>query len=255
MPSLTVSFLLAIVPVLAAFGLRSVVIRHASDLGRTEQTIASSKGGMFGASLVLGGIGGVVLAVALQLPVPPKLAGNPWAQVYWDFVVAGPALEELGKGLVLMFLFGAGRVFSRADGLILGIGAGVGFAALETMTAFIISENAGDAEGWWTAAVIRVFFGATVHAGATGAMGMVLGHLQGWRTPTRGLLTLTGAYAVGWSVHASWNSLMLLGGLTGSVAPRVAALLIPAGIIVVVMRSLHHDLERQPPTPDANQVT
>jgi len=255
MPSLTFSFLLAIVPVLAAFGLRSAVIRHASDRGRTEQTVASSKGGMFGASLVLGGIGGVVFAVALQLPVPSSLAGNPWAQMYWDFVLAGPALEELGKGLVLMFLFGAGRVFSRADGLILGIGAGVGFAALETMTAFIISGNAGDAEGWWTAAVIRVFFGATVHAGATGAMGMVLGHLQGWRTPTHGLLTLTGAYAAGWSVHASWNGLMLLGELTESVGPRAAALLIPAGIVLVVIRSLHHDLERRPPASHTNEVT
>lgn len=254
MPSLTVSFLFAIVPILVAFGLRSAVIRHASRQGRTEQTLASSKGGMFGASLVLGGIGGVVLALALQLPVPSTLAGNPWAQVYWDFVVAGPALEELGKGLVLMFLFGAGRVFSRADGLILGIGAGVGFSAFETMTAFLISENAGDAEGWWTTAVIRVFFGATVHAGATGAMGMVLGHLQGWRTPTQGCMTLTAAYAIGWTVHAAWNALMLLGGLSGSVAPRAVALLIPAGIIVVILRSLHHDLERRPPASEADQV-
>lgn len=254
MPSLTVSFLLAIVPVLAAFGLRSAVIRHASEQGRTDQTVASSKGVMFAASLLLGGVGGVVFALALQLPLPFALPQFSWAQLFWDFAFAGPALEELGKGLVLMFLFSAGRVSSRVDGLILGIGAGVGFSALETMTAFLISENSGDAEGWWTAAVIRVGFGATVHAGATGAMGMVLGHLQGWRTPVRGLVTLTFAYAVGWSVHAAWNALMLLGAFSESIAPRVVALLIPAGIVVVVMRSLHHDLSRRQPILESNEM-
>jgi RsiW-degrading membrane proteinase PrsW (M82 family) len=254
MPSLTVSFLLAIVPVLVAFGLRSAVIRHASGQGRTEQTIASSRGAMFGASLVLGGVGGVVFAVALQLPLPLALPEHRWAALFWDFVVAGPALEELGKGLVLMFLFGAGRVSSRVDGLILGIGAGVGFSALETMTAFLVSENEGNVEGWWTAAVIRVFFGATVHAGATGAMGMVLGHLQGWRTPWRGLTTLTIGYAVSWLIHASWNTLMLLGALSESVAPRAVALLIPAGILIIVLRSLHHDLSPEVPDSKADEV-
>lgn len=252
MPTVTLSILLAALPVLSVALLRAAVVRHADASHRPESTLAGTRGWLFVTAMILGGAGGAVLALGLRTPDAVLRAMPVWAAAFWEFAVIAPAYEELGKGMLLLGLFAAGRVASRVDGLVLGLAAGAGFASFEALTAFIVAIANGDSEGWLRVVVLRVFFGSAVHAGAPAVMGFLLGMAGPWRSFWRGMLVACAAVGAGWSIHAAWNALMLLSDLSDSPWPAVAALLIPFGLLVLLGRRLHLDLRPVPPLPADN---
>jgi RsiW-degrading membrane proteinase PrsW (M82 family) len=144
-------------------------------------------------------------------------------------------IEETCKLLVPLLIFVAGRFRREADGLLLGVASGMGFAAFESMgyglTALLASGGRLDA-------VMHTLFVRTVlsPAGHGAWTGLVCAAL--WRTRThRGAWPwVPVAFAVVVALHAWWDSVGSGGGLApvavisvGLILWRVHAATSPAG--------------------------
>lgn len=160
----------------------------------------------------------VVASLILQGLLSPVVAdleallADPWqARAVIDPVIVAPVVEEIAKALVLLFVIWHRHFDNMTDGFVYGAAAGLGFGMTENMLYFVSVSS--DPEIWGSTVVIRTFYSAVMHATATAIVGAALGYAR-----FRGLpqLVMSGTVGLGLAilVHALWNGLIALSGLT-----------------------------------------
>lgn len=157
-------------------------------------------------------------------------------------------IEESAKLIIPVAIFLRGRYRHEADGLLFGVAAGMGFAALETMgygfTNFVQSQ--GDVNTLNQTLIIRGLLSPSGHAAWTGIVCAVL-----WRQREKaghGVInwTVVGAFSLAILLHASWDILGNISQILGAqwVALDYISLLVIAGIslwlLIWRLRAAHH---------------
>jgi RsiW-degrading membrane proteinase PrsW (M82 family) len=201
--------------------------------------------------MVAGGAGGLAfslygypwLAAALAWLYGPALPADP---LFYQAVLA-PLAEELGKGLILLPFLLSRWYRGPIDGLLYGLAAGAGFAAVENFAYFTMAYVVSGAPGWAEAVATRALPSTIIHAGATAAIGAGLGvwlvvrsPLVRWAAPALGLLAAV-------AIHGTWNGLMVLSSRTADIAVlQVALAWLPAvlgALLVALSKALKYEFE------------
>ena len=148
---------------------------------------------------VTGGALGVTGASLLEYRTMIDLGALP--------TVAVGLAEESCKLIVPLAIFLTGRYRREADGLLIGVASGMGFAAFETMgyglTALLVSQGRIDE-------VVKLLFVRGVlapagHAAWTGLMCAALWHAR-LRRGVRGAAVVVGAFLTVVTLHALWDA-------------------------------------------------
>jgi RsiW-degrading membrane proteinase PrsW (M82 family) len=152
------------------------------------------------ASAFLGGVIGTIVAATLEFDVLRDLGGLPM------FFVG--LIEETSKLLVpLVLLLVLRRHRSRADGLLIGVACGAGFAALETMgyafTTLIKSQ--GSITDTVDILLLRGFLSPAGHMAWTGIAAAALYAAAETRT-SGAVLRFVGAFIGAVVLHTLWDS-------------------------------------------------
>lgn len=122
-------------------------------------------------------------------------------------VVVAPLVEEPTKALIL-FLVVRSRAFDNmTDGFVYGAAAGLGFGMTENFFYFSDVASSGDVGSWLGTIVVRTFYSALMHAGATSCVGAALGWAK-LRSPASLLLALPVGFGVAMGMHGLWNGLL-----------------------------------------------
>ena len=179
-------------------------------------------GAVLGVSAFLGGVVGVVVAGTLEFDAQRDLGMLP--------TVGIGLIEEVSKlivpAVVLLFL---PRYRSPANGLLLGVAAGAGFAALETMGyAFTtLLSSRGSITATVDVLLLRGFLSPAGHMAWTGIIGAYLA------PGPRGRFNLVGAFVLAVLLHALWDSQT---SLIGTAVVAVASLVVLASTVHRVHR-------------------
>ena len=174
----------------------------------------------------LGGVIGTIVAATLEFDVLRALGGLPMAGV--------GLIEEASKLLVpLLLLFPLRRYRTRADGLLIGVACGAGFAALETMgyafTTLIRSQ--GNITDTVDILLLRGFLSPAGHMSWTGITAAALyaaagGHMR-WRA-------VVGAFVVAVVLHTLWDS-------AGTLVVTAIVAVVSLGLLAFTAhRAAHH---------------
>lgn len=193
----------------------------------------SVSGAVLGASAFLGGVIGLIVAGTLEFDAAHDLGGLPMLGV--------GLIEETSKLIVpAAVLLCLPRYRSPANGLLVGVAAGAGFAALETMgyafTTLLASR--GSITATVDELLLRGFLSPAGHMAWTGiaATALYSAAAAGW-TPRR-IGGFVVAFLVAVCLHALWDSQTSLIG-TGVVA--VASLAALAWTVHRIHRAAGHD--------------
>jgi RsiW-degrading membrane proteinase PrsW (M82 family) len=157
--------------------------------------------GVVAGTAFFGGVVGTIVAGLLEYDTIRDLGGLPMLGVG----VIEEASKLLPPALLLLFL----RSRSRADGLLLGVACGAGFAALETMGyAFVtMMRSGGNVTDTVDTLVLRGLLSPAGHMAWTGiaAAALYAAAASGWRL--RKVLQFLLAFAVAVVLHALWDGL------------------------------------------------
>lgn len=237
-------FALSLFPILVAFAVRRWV-RAATAGVRPERQLRASGGWLFPSSILLGAWGGAVFGVIL-VPAPMAADGvlESLATELFEAGVAVPAIEELGKALMLWGLLWGGVLRNRLDGVVLGLACGAGFACVESLLAYLQAAGWGGPDAFWAAVSLRLPFGSIVHMTSSAFVGMVVGAGRSRAKLSERLLFAGLALPAGMVVHGLWNGLMRASSVTGSPAVGALALVVAIGAVVVLVRSVRHDIRQ-----------
>ena len=110
-----------------------------------------------------------------------------------------PAIEELIKGSVIVYLLVRNRIGFLVDAAIFGFAVGAGFALVENPSYFLVLDNPSLA--LW---VVRGFGTAVMHGGVTAIFAMIAKVLADRRLGAHAWIFLPG-FAVAWSLHSIFN--------------------------------------------------
>ncbi len=110
-----------------------------------------------------------------------------------------PAIEELLKGAVIVFLLVKRRIGFLVDAAIFGFAVGAGFALVENPSYFLILEDRSLA--LW---VVRGFGTAVMHGGVTAIFAMISKTLADRNGGARAWIFLPG-FLVAWTLHSIFN--------------------------------------------------
>ena len=176
-------------------------------------------GAVVGSSAFFGGVLGLIMAGTLEFDAQRDLGGLP--------MIGVGLIEETSKLVVpLVILLFWRRYRTPANGLLVGVAAGAGFAALETMGyAFTtLLESRGSITATVDELLLRGFLSPAGHMAWTGitATALFAAAASGWRSRT--VLEFVAAFAVAVGLHAAWDSQGSLIG-TGVVAVLSLAVL------------------------------
>jgi RsiW-degrading membrane proteinase PrsW (M82 family) len=158
-------------------------------------------GGAIGVVGFLSGVVGVVTAGLLEYDTLRDLGVLP--------MVAVGVIEEAAKLIVpLAVLLGLRQYRSPSDGLLIGVAAGAGFAALETMGyAFVtLISSRGSLSAVDSVLVLRGLLSPAAHMAWTGLTATALWYAaaRGWKASAVWRFVVVFAVAV--ALHATWDS-------------------------------------------------
>lgn len=197
----------------AAILLGAAVVPAAFVAFISGRRLAYSVGGtIIGASAFFGGVIGLIVAGTLEFDAQHDLGGLP--------MIGIGLIEETSKLIIpLVILLLWRRYRSPSNGLLIGVAAGAGFAALETMgyafTTLITSH--GSITATVDELLLRGFLSPAGHMAWTGiaATALYAAAASGWHRRQIGRFVL--AFLVAVALHALWDSQSSLIG-TGVVA-------------------------------------
>ena len=154
------------------------------------------------ASALLGGVIGTIVAATLEFDVLRDLGGLPMLGV--------GLIEETSKLLVpLALLIPLREHRTRADGLLVGVACGAGFAALETMGyAFTtLIHSGGNITDTVDILLLRGFLSPAGHMAWTGiaAAALYAAAASGWQL--RKVMRFVLAFALAVVLHALWDGI------------------------------------------------
>jgi RsiW-degrading membrane proteinase PrsW (M82 family) len=157
--------------------------------------------GAIAAVAFLGGLIGVVTAGLLEYDTLRDLGVLP-------MVFVG-LIEESAKLIVpAVLLLVLRRYRAPADGLLVGVAAGAGFAALETMGyAFVtLISSKGSVSAVQDILLLRGLLSPAAHMAWTGLTATALWYAADRRWKGRAVLRFVGVFAVAVALHATWDS-------------------------------------------------
>lgn len=166
-------------------------------------------------SAFLGGVIGTIVAATLEFDVLRDLGGLPMLGV--------GLIEETSKLLVpLALLIPLRHYRTRADGLLIGVACGAGFAALETMGyAFTtLIKSGGSITDTVDILLLRGFLSPAGHMAWTGIAAAAL-YAAAATGRRREILRFVGAFVVAVVLHTLWDS---QSSLIGTAVVAVASL-------------------------------
>lgn len=254
---IVLTFVFALFPILVGYALRLWVART----GRTpsdprRRSVLTHAPWLYPTCLIAGGVGGAIFGLfvtpAFETALAPLSAGI-GVRLLRD-AVAVALSEELGKGLLLLALFAVGRIRTPLDGVILGVAAGTGFAAIENWFYFVAAYANDGPEAWWMSVRIRIGLSTWIHGTATATLGAYLGAAQQhgrrdvrWAAPIGGV-------AAAWAIHGAWNGILACSHPPGAEWLAGVALLVPivstCAVGVVVVRAIRERRGRGRPSDE-----
>jgi len=171
------------------------------------------------ACFAVGGAVGVASAAVLEYDTLRDLGALP--------MLAVGVIEESCKLLVPVLLLVSGRFPAPRYGVLFGVAAGMGFAALETMGYGLVAliQSRGQIAVVEDVLFLRGVLSPVCHAAWTGIVAAALWRLSGPRSWVR----LAAAFVAAVLLHAAWDS-------TTTVAPHVAIGLVSAALLVTQLR-------------------
>lgn len=116
----------------------------------------------------------------------------------------GPAVEELGKGLVIVALIRVHRIGFLIDAAIFGFAVGTGFAIVENVYYQHLIPDAGI--GTW---VVRGFGTAIMHGGATAIFAIMSLALRERKRPAAAAAAYLPGFAIALALHSAFNHMFL----------------------------------------------
>jgi RsiW-degrading membrane proteinase PrsW (M82 family) len=197
-------------------------------------------GGTVALTALIGGVIGVVAAGTLEYNTLRRLGVVP--------VLAVGLIEEAVKLIVpLAFLLTHRRDRHPADGLLLGVASGAGFAVLETMGYGFVTllQSGGNLAVTEGVLFERGLLSPAAHMAWTGLAAAALWRAaaEGWRGNL--LLRAVGVFVLVVALHTAWDA-------AGSYVVYLVLALISLGLLVVTSHSLAapHRRDRFLPTAD-----
>ncbi|OGO22490.1 MAG: hypothetical protein A2Z28_05300 [Chloroflexi bacterium RBG_16_51_9] len=146
-------------------------------------------------------------------------------------------IEESAKLIFPIFVYLGWRYRHEADGLLFGIAAGMGFAALETMgygMVFLI-QSRGDLGGLQQLLVLRGFLSPAEHAAWTGFICAVLWHERERNGQVSINLRVVGSFVLAIVLHGLWN---IFNNASGDTEVRLYLLVTGNVVLAVISLSL-----------------
>jgi RsiW-degrading membrane proteinase PrsW (M82 family) len=173
----------------------------------------------------LGGAIGVITAGLLEYDTLHRLP--------WLGIVAVAAIEETAKLLVPLAILLWGKYRRPADGLIIGVAAGAGFAVLETMGYAFVTlieshGNIGTVDGLL---VLRGLLSPAAHMAWTGLTAAALWQAAAQHWSRRGNARLVAVFVLTVALHATWDGVHTL-------AAYIALAAVGLGALYLTIRSL-----------------
>jgi protease PrsW len=159
-------------------------------------------GGLVAGTALIGGVIGVVAAGVLEYSTLRRLGVIP--------MVAVGLIEETAKLIVpLALVLVLRRHRHPADGLLLGVACGAGFAVLETMGyAFVVLvQSGGDVEAVEQVLFLRGVLSPAAHMAWTGLAAAALFTAAAARWSGRAVLRFVVVFAVVVALHTAWDSI------------------------------------------------
>lgn len=203
-----------LVPALLLLGAATAPLSFVSFL-RGRRLDMTATGGVVAGVALVGGVVGVVTAGTLEYDTLRHL--GPFA------VVGVGVIEECSKLLAPATILLVGRWRRPADGLIIGVASGAGFAALETMgDAFVtLVQSRGNIAAVDDVLLLRGLLSPAAHMAWTGLTAAALWRAAqaGWTG--RAVLRFLGVLAGAIVLHALWDG---VGSLLSDVAVAVVGL-------------------------------
>jgi RsiW-degrading membrane proteinase PrsW (M82 family) len=149
----------------------------------------------------LGGVIGVVAAGVLEYHTLQRLGTLPMLGV--------AIIEEAAKLIALVGVLLFTRYRRPADGLLLGVAAGAGFAVLETMGYgfVVLIQSQGDLSAVDGVLLLRGVLSPAAHMAWTGLTAAALWHAADRRWHSGAVLRFVAVFAVAVALHASWDSI------------------------------------------------
>jgi RsiW-degrading membrane proteinase PrsW (M82 family) len=191
--------------------------------------------GAIAAVAVLSGVIGVVTAGLLEYDTLRDLGVLP--------MVAVALIEESAKLIVPAILLVVLHRYRRpADGLLVGVAAGAGFAALETMGyAFVtLISSRGNIGAVDSVLLLRGLLSPAAHMAWTGLTAAALWHAadRGWKSGP--VLRFVAVFALAVALHATWDS-----------AGTIPVYVVLAAISLALLTWFAHQLSRETRVPAA----
>jgi RsiW-degrading membrane proteinase PrsW (M82 family) len=195
--------------------------------------------GLLAFTALVGGVVGVVLAGVWEYHTLLRLGSLPTLAVGF----AEETAKLIIPAAVLLFV-GYRRA---ADGLLLGVASGAGFAALETMGyAFVaLIETRGDLGTVDGILLLRGLLSPAAHMAWTGLTAAALWEAAARRWPARALLRFVLVYLVAVGLHTTWDTVH-----TGVVYIVLACI----GLGLLAATTHHLSRERHREAPAAGQT-
>jgi RsiW-degrading membrane proteinase PrsW (M82 family) len=230
-----------LVPALILLGAAVVPAAFVSFIAGRRLVFAVSSGTVLLTGLV-GGVIGVVTAGVLEYDTLRRLGALP--------MVGVGLIEEFAKLIVpaaMLLVVRRGR--HPADGLLLGVASGAGFAVLETMGyAFVVLiQSRGDLAVVDTVLFSRGILSPAAHMAWTALAAAALWAAAAEHWHVRGLARFVAAYAVVVALHTAWD-------LSGSTAAYVVLAVISLALLAVTSHRLAAPHRRGHPVPDLARV-
>ncbi|WP_213001245.1 PrsW family intramembrane metalloprotease [Winogradskya consettensis] len=193
---------------------------------RARKLTFSVDGGTVALIAIVGGIVGIAAAGTLEYDTAKDLGTLP--------MVAVGVIEEAAKLIAPLAVLLFTRHRRPADGLLVGVASGAGFAALETMGYAFVSlvQSQGDIGAVDGVLLIRGLMSPAAHMAWTGLTATALWYAAIHRWKLRPVLRFAGVYLVAVVLHAAWDSI----GTTPGYAVIAAVSLLLLGLTVHRLR-------------------
>jgi protease PrsW len=200
-------------------------------------------GGLLAGAAFFGGVLGTIVAGTLEFDVQQRLGALP--------MIGVAVIEEAAKLLVpLVLLVVMHRRFGPADGLLLGVACGAGFAALETMGYGFVTllRSHGSVVSTVDVLMLRGVMSPAGHMAWTGITAAALYAVPRAARRARAVRRFLLAFVVAVALHAAWDS---LGGLIAYVVLAVLSL----GLLTAIAHRIAHSPSPTPAVAPADHAT
>ena len=158
-----------------------------------------------------GAVCGLAFGVFGDRVIAEELAA--WAPVLptvlFDQALVGPVAEELGKALVVLVV-AVHWIHRPRQGLVIGLLAGAGFAAVENLLHFAHAFLTDGPGAWFITVIDRLLPSVFVHGAATALVGFAIGEARAHPTAAVRLMALPAGVFCAVVLHGLWNAMMLL---------------------------------------------